>query len=289
MRNCNTSISRIFTKKVFTDLLNKGENEIYDYIVQSYIDDCESKTNREIISNIYSRMGESYRNEYFYMNTLLNKLLFGIHNVNTTTALSQVRVSNHIADFVMINGDGHVYEIKSELDNLERLNTQLTDYFKAFSLVSVLSPERERNHVESQLKKLGKMGNAVGIYVLTDRNTIFNRDNYKLPKRFNEKLDSYCLFTLLRKKEYQNIIQEYYGYLPKVAPAFYFKKCYSMFQCIPILEAQKKVMEELKKRNQIKKEFYESVPLELRSLVYFYQISKDTQTLNCFLNQKYGG
>jgi len=89
------------------------------------------------------------------MNTLLNKLIVGIHSVNTTTVLSQVRVAGHIADFVMINGVGKVYEIKSELDNFDRLNDQLYDYFKAFSLVSVLVSENELIHIENILDQLG--------------------------------------------------------------------------------------------------------------------------------------
>lgn len=60
-----------------------------------------------------------------HMNTLLNKLLVGKHSVNTTTALAQVRIDQHIADFVMINGEGKLYEIKSELDNFDRLYDQL--------------------------------------------------------------------------------------------------------------------------------------------------------------------
>lgn len=288
MGNNSTSISRVFTKKVFADLLNTGRNEIYDYVVQHYIGDYKGKTNRELISNIYSRMEKSYRNEYFYMNTLLNKLLIGVHNVNTTTALSQLRIANHIADFVMINGEGRVYEIKSEQDNFNRLNEQLADYFTAFSLVSVLISEKEREHVECQLKKLGTMGKSVGIYVLTGNNTI-SRKYVRHPREFHDKLDARCLFTILRKTEYQNVLQRYFGTLPQVAPAFYFKECLSMFQEIPILESQKLVMEELKKRNYIKKEFFDTVPSELKYIIYFYRVSKDEKTLDRFLNRTYGG
>ncbi len=33
----------------------------------------------------------------------------------------------------MINGEGRVYEIKSDLDNFDRLYDQLRDYYRAFS------------------------------------------------------------------------------------------------------------------------------------------------------------
>lgn len=289
MQNFNTSLSRLFTKKVFYELLTNGTSEIYDYIVRQYVNNPEDKTNGEIISEIYLHMSESYRGEYFYLNTLLNKLLVGIHNVNTTTALSQLHIANHIADFVMINGEGHVYEIKSDLDNLNRLNAQLSDYFKAFSFVSVLSSERDRDNVERQLERLGAMGKAVGIYVLSAKDKIFNRKNTKYPKEFNDNLDSFCMFTLLRKKEYENILSKYYKCIPQVAPAFYFKECFAMFRDIPILEAQKMVMEELKKRNKITRVTFNAIPLELKSIVYFHGFSKKVDCLNKFLNRHYGG
>ena len=91
------------------------------------------------------------------MNTLLNKLLVGIHNVNTTTALSQIHIGHSIADFVMINGEGQVYEIKSGLDNFDHLYDQLHDYFCAFSKVSVLASIHELEKVKKILEQSPKI------------------------------------------------------------------------------------------------------------------------------------
>lgn len=107
--------------------------------INSYIDDPEAKNHGQIISEIYMHLDKEKRNEYFYMNTLLNKLLCGIHSVNTTAAFSQMRIGHSVADFVMINGEGRAYEIKSDLDNFDRLQDQLRDYYRAFSKVSVLA------------------------------------------------------------------------------------------------------------------------------------------------------
>ena len=79
------------------------------------------------------------RNEYYYKITLLNKLLLGIHSVNTTTALTEFPIAKSKADFVLINGKAVVYEIKTELDNLERLESQISDYYKAFDHVAVVT------------------------------------------------------------------------------------------------------------------------------------------------------
>lgn len=287
MADNNLIINRVFTKNVINELLKTGHSKIFDIVVQRYIDNPEAKNYGQIISEIYSHLGESYRNEYYYTNTLLNKLLVGIHNVNTTTALSQIRISNHIADFVMINGEGHVYEIKSDLDNFERLNDQLYDYFKAFNKVSVLVAEHERTHVEEVMSKLGDMGDSVGIYVLSSNDTIFSKSTGRDPKQYNENLDHECIFSLLRKCEYEAVIQEHFDELPKVKPVFYYKECLKMFKEIPIFEAQKLALNELKKRNKISKMVFEQIPFELKSVLYFANFGNKTSNLETLLNATY--
>lgn len=269
------------------ELIKNGHSEIFDVVVQRYVDDPERKNHGELISEIYSHLGDSYRNEYYYMNTLLNKLLVGIHSVNTTTALSQIRIADHIADFVMINGEGQVYEIKSDLDNFDRLNDQLYDYYKAFSKVSVLASEHERERVEKVLDKLGDMGNSVGIYVLSEKDTIFSKTSGRQPKQYDENLDYKCIFALLRKKEYENIIIQYYHELPQAAPVFFYKACLEMFKGIPILDAQKLAFQELKKRNTITKIVFDDIPSELKAAIYFSGLYKKIPELFSMLNTIY--
>ena len=112
MADNSRAINRVFTRKVICDLIENGRNDVFDYVVKRYIDDPSNKNHGQLISEIYAHLDKQQRNEYFYMNTLLNKLLCGIHNVNTTSAFSQVRIGHSIADFVMINGEGRVYEIR---------------------------------------------------------------------------------------------------------------------------------------------------------------------------------
>lgn len=178
---------------------------MFDYVVKRYVEDPSGKTHGQLISEIYTRLNQQQRNEYFYMNTLLNKLLCGIHNVNTTVAFSQVRIEHSIADFVMINGEGRVYEIKSDLDNFSRLHNQLQDYFCAFNKVSVLASIHEQEKVRDVLSSFGEMGEAVGIYVLSEQGTIFSKERSKEPVEYNANLRHSSIFKLLRKKEYESL------------------------------------------------------------------------------------
>lgn len=273
MSGYNRALGRIFTKNVIEELASFGKSEIYRFVVDYYIPDAITMTNGEVIQELYSVLAKEYRNEYYYTNTLLNKLLAGIHNVNTTTALTQFRVADHVADFVLINGEAQVFEIKSDLDNLERLSGQIKDYYKAFRKVSVLASEHEAPKIESILDSLGEMGNAVGVYVLTDRNTIFGKKTGREPCDFTDSLNHYSMIAALRKKEYQEIILQEYGYLPDVAPVFQFRECYQLFKQIPILDAHKMMAEQLKRRKHVEKAVFESVPQELKGVVYFSSFS----------------
>ena len=289
MTDNSRAINRVFTRKVICDLLQGKRNDVFDYVVKRYIDDPENKKHGELISEIYAHLGKQQRNEYYYMNTLLNKLLAGIHSVNTTTAFSQVRIGHSIADFVMINGEGRVYEIKSDLDNFGRLHDQLCDYFRAFSKVSVLASIHELEKVKIVLSSLGDMGDAVGIYVLSEKDTIFSKERSREPIEYNEMLDHSSIFKLLRKREYENILLQYYGQLPDSEPVFHFRSCLNWFEKIPILKAQKLAHQELKKRNKITLEQFNSIQSELKSVIYFSGLVRKTSELQQLLETNYRG
>lgn len=283
----NKSINQVFSPNVINDLITNGKSEVYDFVVNRCINEPYRKTNGQILGEIYQYLGKNHRNEYYYINTLLNKLLEGIHNVNTTTALSQVRVANHIADFVMINGEARAYEIKSNLDNFVRLNDQLSDYYKVFSKVSILVSSKERDNACSVLEKLGAMGDNVGVYVLSENNTIFCKSKSREPVEYNDKLNHRSLFSLMRKKEYEAVIESCFHELPVTAPVFYYRECLKMFSLIPILEAQKLTVMQLKKRKSISKSLFDEIPMELKSAVYFSNLTKKIDSINDFLTKPY--
>lgn len=280
----NLVINRLFTQNVFQELLRYNENTTYGTVVQRYATDISEKSNEELISEIYRFMTKSYRNEYFYQNTLLNKLLLGRHSVKTTTALTQIPIGKSKADFILINGKAVVYEIKSELDSFERLSSQLTDYYKAFNHVCVVTSEGNFDKLFDILRDT-----PVGICVLTKRDTI-SKTMKKEMAEDNSKLEYQSIFKVLHKNEFENIITKYYGELPTTSQVFYYDKCFSMFSQIPLTEAYEKSVAQLKKRNRIVSNKIKDVPYELKSLMYFSSPStQDFKNLDIFLKNKFRG
>lgn len=279
-----SNLNRIFTRNMLRHFMDGKTDNVYATVVKRYICNPNQKKNRQLISEIYCELKNNYRNEYFYKNTLLNKLLLGVHSINTTTALTEVPIAKSKADFVLINGKAVVYEIKTELDNLERLSSQIDDYYKAFDHVAVVTFEKNLLQLQKVLDSIDK---PVGIYVL--------RKNGKLgtihkPQRYIEDLNKEIIFKLLRKYEYENIITNYYGYLPEVSQFKYYTACKQLFLEIPLEESYLYVLKNLKKRMQLEKQEFVKVPYELKFLAYFMELKYDDyQKLETFLEQQYGG
>lgn len=282
--NKMNNLNRVFTRNMLRNFIDGKDDNVYSSVVKRYVFNPEQKNNKELISEIYCELKNNYRNEYFYKNTLLNKLLLGVHSINTTTALTEVAIAKSKADFVLINGKAVVYEIKTELDNLDRLNAQVEDYYKAFDHVAIVTYEKNLHQLQKVLTAIDK---PIGIYVL--------RKNGKLgtvqkPGRCTDNLDKETIFKLLRKNEYEEIIIQQYGYLPEVTQFKYYSACKNLFMQMSIEDAYLHVLKILKRRMQLEKEEFVKIPYELKFLAYFMELTcDDYQRLELFLNRQYGG
>lgn len=282
--NKTSNLNRIFTRNMLRHFIDGKVDNVYSSVVRRYISDANQKNNRELISEIYCELKNNYRNEYFYKNTLLNKLLLGVHSVNTTTALTEMPIAKSKADFVLINGKAVVYEIKTELDNLERLNSQIDDYYKAFDHVAVVTYEKNLQQLQ---KVLDSIDRPIGIYVLRKNGKL---GTVRKPERYSDDLDKETIFKLLRKSEYEDIIAKRYGYLPEVTQFKYYSACKNMFLQIPMEESYLLVLRILKRRMQLEKEEFVKIPYELKFLAYFMELTYDDyQKLEVFLERQYGG
>ncbi len=278
----NLILKRFFTKNMLHNLLSDENSDMFSSVIRRYVKDPDGKDYGTLISEIYSFMGKKYRNEYVYKNTMLNKLLFKRHDYRKTSALTEVPIANSKADFVMINGKGVVYEIKTELDNLERLDTQINDYFKAFTRVVIVT-------YEENIEKVEKIVNEnVGLMVLTQRRALLMK---REPIEDFSKLDYVTMFKILRKKEFENILIKYGNTLPEVTQFEYYERCLELLQSIDLNQLQKEMLLQLKTRTNIEiEEYITLVPEELKFLVYFDSYKKqDFINLEKVLQKQFGG
>lgn len=277
-------LNKVFSRNTFRQFIDNGYDKTYSQVIKHYIKNSDDKTNSELVSEIYRELRFNYRNEYFYKNTLLNKLLLGIHSINTTTALTEIPIAKSKADFVLINGKAVVYEIKTELDNFDRLENQVNDYYKAFDHVAVVTC---KDNLFALQKKLENIEKPIGIYILQKRGTI---SSIQEPEPYRKLLDAEILFKILRKSEYEEILMKYFSRLPEVSEFKYYSECKRLFLEIPLEEVYLDFLKQLKKRTKIVKEEFVKIPYELKFLAYFMGLRTDEyRKLLDFLNEPYGG
>ncbi len=261
--NNNTILTRVFTRNTLNSLIvNNNPRSVLASVVKRYnISYDAEKNNEQIISEIYECLDSAYRNEYFYKNTLLNKLIISAHRLKTTTALTEVPVAKSKADFIMINGKAVVYEIKTELDTFERLDSQINDYYKAFDHVCVVTSETQAEELILKFKN-----SPIGIYALSNKNIL---KRVKEPEEYRSSLSKEEMFKILNKPEYESIIRKIKEPLPNVTPVNYYRECKRMLCDLPLDSFYNLYLKELKKRSRIDIIDFELIPYSLRFLVYF--------------------
>lgn len=238
------------------------------------------QSNLDFIKVIYKHLLQSYRNEYVYKNTVFNKIVLGKHNLRTTKVLNEFKIGKSIADTIVLNGEAHVFEIKTELDSLQKLNKQISDYQKAFTLVSVILHEKDRKNI------LELVPERIGIYQLTTRGHI---SEIRKPESNSELLDTETMHKCLRKEEYSRIIQERFGELPVVPNTLFYKECRKFLNRIPEEELHLLMLRQLKERNLVSSNHLESsfTPKELKHICYCLNLTvTEYDKLYTFLAEK---
>ena len=275
-------INKVFTIPYLDKMIDKTNNkDTFIKCISRYIKDDREITYGEAISQIYHYMDSSYRNEYFFKNTILNQLLIGKHDLYSTAALTELPIADSKADFIMINGKGIVYEIKTDLDNFNRLQSQINDYYKAFKYVYVVVGYKQYERVKELL-----VDSKAGIYVMSKKGKLVCR---KVAKCNDKDLSYESMFRILRKKEFESILIKHFGKLPEVNNFQYYRECLKWLSKINVKTVQKDMLQCLKCRTQlvIQDAFEKQIPYELRFYAYFSkENNRQYQVIRNFWNDK---
>ncbi|MCC5907832.1 MAG: sce7726 family protein [Balneolaceae bacterium] len=240
----------------------------------------KEESRKQALETMYNHLLKKYRCEYIYKNFITQKILLGRHSLNTSTLINEFRVGSSVADVVLINGKSTVYEIKTELDNPDRLRDQLSDYQKAFTEIYLVV---HYSCIDTYMEKLN--GATIGLIALNRRNQLSVRK--EAISNINH-LDTTTMFKSLRKQEYSNIIKKVYGYVPDVPNMFYFKECLRLAKRMDAVDFNKMMGEELKKRKPKEKEIAGSnkIPDYLRNICLAIDPTRNEyQRLFHYLNQ----
>lgn len=263
------SLSQIFTPTFFKRIVLMNDTSSLDYKIKKLTSNSVDKTYGEIISDIYKQLECNYKSEYIFKNTLLIKNVLKKYSLKNTVILNEFRIENSIADFVLLNGEIKLFEIKTDLDNFNKLEKQVLDYRKFANKIYVVISSKNLVKAFNLFKD-----SKIGIIEFTNRNCI---KVYKEAKNDKSLLCHEAIFKTLRRKEYESIVKEYYSFLPEVPNTMIYKECLTLIKKIDINIFHALAINKLKERN-IKCPnilLSENVPFELKYICYSMDLNKN--------------
>ncbi|WP_415720587.1 sce7726 family protein [Photobacterium ganghwense] len=135
------------------------------------------------------------RDEIYYKTKMIDFII----NNKDTIFISEFpfNFQKRRADLLLIeNGFTHAIEIKSDIDNINSLNSQLNDYIESFNKVSIFISEK---HVDA----INNISKNIGVFVLKNDQIIHKRK--ALPKK---RLNKRILLDMLSTKILKELIEK---------------------------------------------------------------------------------
>lgn len=236
-------VSSLFSAPLFRPLIKEGSNPLLDETMSEFRKAHEmpnGTTNSDVLLEAFRVMAQAYRSEYFYKNLIANRYFVGKHRNENATLLNEFRIGEAVADCVLINGQGVVYEIKTEFDNPNKLERQIENYYRAFPYVNVVT------HVECVEKYEALLeSTSAGLLAVTEDGKI---TAVKLAESNSTNYDTKTMFNMLRQREIAEILKKSFGILPDVPNGLLYQTHLKLAYSIPVKEFQSEMQQTLKKR-----------------------------------------
>jgi hypothetical protein len=260
--NLPYKISQFFRASIFDSLLFKNNTSLLNevFLNSKVKNDLKGKTFSYAFDYFFNIINVHYKNEYVFKNIIANRLIKGRHKLANVAYINEFHVLNSICDVAIFNGTSTAYEIKTGLDNLDRIESQLNDYKKVFEKIFIVSDDSKIKILEQTLSK------DIGIIRLTPRKKL---STIREASSNIEQLSHNALFTSLRNSEILNYMQRKYNYIPTPSPKETRNDCFHLFQSMDITEAHKVFVSILRKRELKKSEkvFIRKLPFSLLALM----------------------
>lgn len=281
--NQHIALSYLFSASVLNELLRFNYSERLVQIFNDFniLDKINSNvTVKDFFEDAYKELLKHYRNEYVFKNAIAEKILIGRHSVKSSSLFTEFRVHTSKADVVIFNGTSHVYEIKTDLDKLDRLQSQIDNYKQVFEYVNVVSVASKVEAV------MDLVDDSVGILVLTDRYTL---KTVRKARSQLENLRHDALFDTLRKDEYIKIISKLHSDVPELPNTKVYAACKKIFRQLPIEQVHRQMVNVLKERTnrEFLDAFIKKIPSSLKIAILESNLSEKEQSdFLALLNQK---
>ena len=259
-------LNSVFSKKTFISSAEGDNCFLFDCLSLFKLGDVA--TIQDAYDRFFSILSKKYRNEYFYKTKIFEKLIISKHKLLSTKIITELNVGNSIADFVTINGKMIMYEIKTELDTLDRLENQIKDYYRVTPYVVLVVSDCHLKNIQRFVDNY-----PVGVYYLSKRGSV---KTLREPTPCFNYLNPSTMFRLLRKKEYESIILKELKSLPSCDSFSYYSQCEQLFKKLNSIVIYKYLIKSFKERILVNPEIIMRCHKSTRLLIY---LSKDQESV----------
>lgn len=260
----SSTISKLFSSALFRDLAEPSGEDRVRYIRDVYKKAYGLKTPltlRDFFRTSYQHLRRYYPSEYVYKNEAIKQVVLSNHKLSETGLFTEFPCHGSKADLLAVNGTTTVYEIKTELDNLNRLEQQLDDYCKAFARVNVITCESNAGYISRMLN-----GSPFGLLVYEAGTNRF--EIIKEAKDDLGRLDSARMFSLMRMAEYREVVYSEFGQVPDVINTRIYAECFALFETLSKRRQRDWVTQMLHRRQIARHQiaFSSKLPASLKAL-----------------------
>lgn len=161
-----------------------------------------------VYADIFASLTARSATEYAYKNAIVQRVLYSKHSKPHSRVFFEFRTGASKLDALVLNQSLHAIEVKSELDDLTRLATQVAAYKSRFEHVWVFSSERNLLAVERSV------ANDVGLICLRE-NKRFSVERPATPDL--SRINAQAMIEMLRRQEYISVLSRF-GFSPEGLP-----------------------------------------------------------------------
>lgn len=259
------SLAEVFSNANIKRVVDKNDFSKIKYRLKKYIPNSVGNSYGETLKFLYNELYKYYRVEIFYKNQLFHQKLKDEYAFKNTVCFTEFSIKKSIADFILINGELKVFEIKTEWDDLTKLEKQISDYHAFADKIFVVA---HGSHFEELHERYD--ASNIGLIELSENGEL---KTIKEAGKLNN-FDRIAQFKTLRKPEYTKLIKDYYGEVPKVPNMYYFKECLNLVQKVPSKDFHSLYLNILKERI-FRNEFNENLNIDiLQSISYDLQLNQ---------------
>lgn len=230
-------------KGPFLECIARGKHHSVLRELLTHLPSCISFSEKNPLAEwydvLYSMLLGNYKCEYIYKNSIALQLYLKFHNPQQALLTDEFNIGQSRADVVVFNRTSTVYEIKTEFDTMNRLESQLFDYARVFDNIYVVTTSKRYKDV------LNELDNMIGIYIMEERGELHRVRDASSNK---SSTDPAAIFCCMRRAEYLSALEEEFGYEQDVPNGHIWRRAFNLFKEIPPERAHELMVNNVSKR-----------------------------------------